>query len=422
MCRRVLALRSFLCPELLTAAVMNVVFHALRRLMSELQSVGDSLAVASPRLLEHMGIQVQRGTYDAVAHISRDRHHVHSLEYKQTRVQVTQGVYIFEGHSHTSAVALQPLKRCLRIHRLAVPLREQSVVLHPLCPEPSCFDSLLRSEPPQQVHYYLGHLRYTLGASRLGSVRVDTLLRGVLRRTSDVDEVIFKVDVLPLKSQHLTSTESAVYRKHEVELILHRLIVQIGEQRPHLIQREYLLFELLLLRHEHSPARIVAQHTHSYRVCKHVADEAQVVDRCLARERFACGLVPAVYHHICDETLNVARSYLVDPLVSQCRIDTLGELFHSCVGSWSEVDLRVLLEPLLRKSLELYRRGYLSPHALFLEQHRHFVDFPLYLPGSHSRLGIVAPVLVVLLAVDSVTAGDSYFIRTVFSFSDSRHI
>lgn len=65
--------------------------------MSELQSVGDSLAVASPRLLEHMGIQVQSRTYDAVAHISRDRNHVHSLEYKQTRVQVTQRVYVFEG-------------------------------------------------------------------------------------------------------------------------------------------------------------------------------------------------------------------------------------------------------------------------------------------------------------------------------------
>ena len=48
--------------------------------MSELQSVGDSLAVASPRLLEHMGIQIQSRTYDAVAHISRDRNHVHSLE------------------------------------------------------------------------------------------------------------------------------------------------------------------------------------------------------------------------------------------------------------------------------------------------------------------------------------------------------
>ena len=237
-----------------------------------------------------------------------------------------------------------------------------------------------------------------------------------------MDEVIFKVDVLPFQSQHFTAAESAVYRKHKVQLILHRLVVQVGEQRPHLVQREYLIFELLLLRHEHSPAWIVAEHTHSYRICKHVADEAQVVDRCLARERFACSLVPAVYHHVGDETLNVSRSYLVDPLVSQCRIYTLSELFHSGVGSRSEIDLRVLLEPLLRKSLELYRRGYLSPHALFLEQHRHFVDFSLNLPRSHSGLGIVAPVLVVLLAVDSVTAGDSYFIRTVFSFSDSRHI
>ena len=308
MCRRVLALRSFLCPELLAAAVLNVIFHALRRLMSELQSVGDSLAVASPRLLEHMGIQIQSCTYDAVAHISRDRNHVHSLEYKQTRVQVSQGVYIFEGYSHTSAVPLQPLEGSLRIHGLAVPLREQPVVLHPLCPEPSCLDSLLCFEPPQQVHYYLGHLRYTLGAPRLGGVRVYSLLRGVLRGSSDVDEVIFKVYILPLKSQHLASAESTVYCKHKVELILHRLVVQIGEQRPYLVQSENLLFELLLLRHEHSSARIVAEHTHSYRICKHIADEAQVVDRCLARERFTCSLIPAVYHHVGDESLNVARS------------------------------------------------------------------------------------------------------------------
>lgn len=97
-------------------------------------------------------------------------------------------------------VFFQPAVGRLRIHRTFVPLNEQSIALYPLCLEPAFLDGLLRSEPPQQVHYYLEQLRYTLGAPRLGGIRVDTLLRGVLRDTSDVDEVIFKVDILPLKS------------------------------------------------------------------------------------------------------------------------------------------------------------------------------------------------------------------------------
>ena len=49
------------------------------------------------------------------------------------------------------------------------------------------------------------------------------------------------------------------------------------------------------------------------------------------RQRLTCVHILAVDKHICHELLNITSSYLIKPLVTYGSIDTLGELFHSCV-------------------------------------------------------------------------------------------
>ena len=86
------------------------------------------------------------------------------------------------------------------------------------------------------------------------------------------------------------------------------------------------------------------------------------------RQGLACVHIFSVDKHIGHELLNIPSRYLVEPLVTYGRIDTLGELFHSRIRSWSEVDFGIFLKPLLCEFLELNSRCYLSPLAFFLEQ------------------------------------------------------
>ena len=73
-------------------------------------------------------------------------------------VEMTQRVDIVKLYPDALAVALQPLKGCLRIHRSAVPLGEQPVVILPLGAEPFSLALLLRLEAPEHIHYRGRHL------------------------------------------------------------------------------------------------------------------------------------------------------------------------------------------------------------------------------------------------------------------------
>ena len=146
-----------------------------------------------------------------------------------------------------------------------------------------------------------------------------------------MDNVVFKVDVLPFQAKHFAAAVTTVYRKQQVDLILHRLTSQVLIQLLHLIYGVDLLFVLFLFRHIYSSARIVRQHSHAYSIAEYVTDKAQVMHCRFPRQRLTCVHILAVDKHICHELLNITSRYLVEPLVTYGRIDTLGELFHSCV-------------------------------------------------------------------------------------------
>ena len=61
---------------------------------------------------------------------------------------------------------------------------------------------------------------------------------------------------------------------------------------------------------------------------------------------------------------------LVKSQMTDCRIHPHGELFHTLIGRISEVELCILLKPLLGEVLKLHIRSDLTFHALVLKEDR----------------------------------------------------
>ena len=143
------------------------------------------------------------------------------------------------------------------------------------------------------------------------------------------------------------------------------------------------LLLLLALRNGNTLAGVIGEHFHLYSVAEHIADEAEMMNGCLSRQRSAAFQAFAVKCQIVDKLLDMAAGDLVKSEVSDRRIHPHCELFHTLIGRISEVEFCVLLEPLFSEVLKLDVRRDLTFHALVLKQYRLLLKLFLHLFGGH---------------------------------------
>ncbi len=126
----------------------------------------------------------------------------------------------------------------------------------------------------------------------------------------------------------------------------------------------YVLLFLLALWNGNTLARVIGEHLHFYSVRKYIADEVEMMNGCLSRQRFAVFQALAVKCKIIDKLLDMTVGDLVKSEMSDSRIHSNSELFHTLIGSLAEIELCVLFKPLLGEVLKLDIRSNLTFRTL----------------------------------------------------------
>ena len=199
----------------------------------------------------------------------------------------------------------------------------------------------------------------------------------------NADYTVVPVDVLPFQSEHFSSAESAVYRQSKESAIFQRCSFKELKELCDFFESINVLLLLLTLRNGNTLAGVIGEHFHLHSIAEHVADETEMMNGCLSRQRSAVFQAFAVKCQIVDELLDMTAGDLVKSEVSDRRIHPHRELFHTLIGRISEVEFRIFLEPLLSEVLKLDVRRDLTFHALVLKQYRLLLKLFLHLFGGH---------------------------------------
>lgn len=99
----------------------------------------------------------------------------------------------------------------------------------------------------------------------------------------------------------------------------------------------YVLLFLLALWNGNTLARVIGEHLHFYSVRKYIADEVEMMNDCLSRQRFAVFQALAVKCKIIDKLLDMTVGDLVKSEMSDSRIHSNSGLFHTLIGSLAEI-------------------------------------------------------------------------------------
>ena len=114
-------------------------------------------------------------------------------------------------HSRSLAEFDEVVSRCRAVKRIAIPFRENAVIIRPKIA--SLFFLLCLQSLPlaQKVHNFFGNLQAADALCGLGRFRVNAALVLVVKaRAANRDNIRVKVYVLPFQSEQLTEPESRV--------------------------------------------------------------------------------------------------------------------------------------------------------------------------------------------------------------------
>ena len=266
---------------------------------------------------------------------------------------MSQGVNVTETEIVFFTEFFEPEIRCIVVHRSAVPLYEQAVIVLPFRAEFLTLCVLLFLVLTEHIHDALWKFKRTLRLLCLGGVGVDTLRSSVVACPADADNVMLPVNVLPLQAEHFSSAETAVYRQSKESAVFQRCGFKELKELCDFFQSVDVLLFLLTFRNGNTLAAVVSEHFHLHSVAEHVADETEMMNGCLSRQRSAVFQAFAVKCQIVNKLLNMTAGDLVKSQMTDSRVNPHSELFHSLIGSVAEIEFSVFLKPLFRIFLTL---------------------------------------------------------------------
>ena len=138
--------------------------------------------------------------------------------------EMSEGMHPVEGEAAPFALSFEPRVRCRRMHRHTVPLCEQAVVILPFVAEIIPVGVLVGLVGSEQVDDRRRQVNQSGGFIRLGYIRIDALIRGVVGCVIDHYGAALKVDVLPLDAEQLAAAAAGVDRQREEYLVFHRCL------------------------------------------------------------------------------------------------------------------------------------------------------------------------------------------------------
>lgn len=178
------------------------------------------------------------------------------------------------------------------------------------------------------------------------------------------------VNVLPFKTEHFSTSESAAYRQSKESAVFQRCSLKELKELCDFFQSVDVLLLLLALRNGNTFAGVVGEHFHLHSIAEHIADEAEVMNSCLSRQRSAVFQAFAVKCQIVDKLLDMAAGDLVKSQMTNSRVNPHSELFHSLIGSVAKIELCIFPKPLFSEVPKLDVCSDLTFHALVLKQYR----------------------------------------------------
>ncbi len=107
---------------------------------------------------------------------------------------MSKGVYIKETEIVFFTEFFEPEIRCIVVHRSAVPLYKQAVIVLPFRAELLTFLVLFCFILTEQVHDALRKFQRTLRLLCFGGVGVDAFRSGVITCPADADNIMLPVD------------------------------------------------------------------------------------------------------------------------------------------------------------------------------------------------------------------------------------
>ena len=116
---------------------------------------------------------------------------------------MSQGVNVTETEIVFFTEFFEPEIRCVVVHRSAVPLYEQAVIVLPFRAELYTLLVLFRFILTEQVHDALRKFQRTLRLLRFGGIGVDALRSGIVGSSADADNAVVPVNILSLQAEHI---------------------------------------------------------------------------------------------------------------------------------------------------------------------------------------------------------------------------
>ncbi len=269
-------------------------------------------------------------------------------------------MYVAETKVVRLAEPLEPYIWRIVVHGQSTVLHKQTVGVRPRRSHRNAFLVLHRLVVAEQVHNKLREFQRPLRLFRFSGVGVRSASLRVITGAPYADDVIIKVNVLPLQPEQLAPSEPTVNRQREERAVLDRSLFQEHEKLFDLFERVDLLLLFLALRHADLRAGVLREHIHLHRIRQHVRDEAEVVDDRLARQRLAASEIFPVHREVVDELLDLPRRDLIESHVPDRGEHSLGEVLHSFERGAAKVKLRILLEPLFGEFLKLHVCSHLT--------------------------------------------------------------
>lgn len=111
------------------------------------------------------------------------------------------GVNVWE--SVPLAELLEIVSHAVRVHGLAVVLREYEVLILVVLPQPQPFLRLPCPIPPEQLHCLSRQCDVSPGSFRFGRTLIDADIWGVKDAIANINPVPLKVHLVPFQPQHL---------------------------------------------------------------------------------------------------------------------------------------------------------------------------------------------------------------------------
>ena len=123
------------------------------------------------------------------------------------------------------------------------------------------------------------------------------------------------VNVLPFKTEHFSTSESAVYRQSKESAVFERSSFKEPKELCDFFESVDVLLLLLALRNGNTLAGVIGEHFHLHSVAEHIADEAEMMNGCLSRQRSAVFQAFAVKCQIIDKLLDMTAGDFVKSVV-----------------------------------------------------------------------------------------------------------